>query len=72
MDNRHTEEWTADQCADHWGIKRRTWHGYVARGYAPKLKRRVGRTPVWDAHTVRTWPRPGRGTRTDLNNPEET
>ena len=59
-----TEEWTSDQCAKAWGIKRRTWSGYVTRGYAPQPSRHVGRTPVWDAEKVRTWPRPGQGTRT--------
>lgn len=52
-----SEEWTAQQCAKEWGVKLKTWHGYVARGQAPQPKRRVGRTPVWDADKVRTWPR---------------
>lgn len=60
------DEWTAAQCADEWGIKVRTWHGYVARNQAPKPARHVGRTPVWDAEAVKTYPRPGRGARTDL------
>lgn len=61
-----SEEWTADQCAKAWGVRSRTWHGYVARDQAPKPARHVGRTPVWDPDAVRTYPRPGRGTRTDL------
>jgi hypothetical protein len=61
-----SEEWTADRCAAEWGVKPKTWHSYVARGFAPKRARKVGRTPLWDAATVRSWPRPGRGTRTDL------
>lgn len=60
------EEWTAQQCATHWHVKVKTWHGYVARGYAPQPKRRIGRTPVWDPETVRTYERPRQGTRTDL------
>lgn len=60
------DEWTATECAEEWGIKPRTWHSYVARGQAPKPDRRVGRTPVWDAETVRAYPRPGRGARMDL------
>ncbi|MFC1418606.1 hypothetical protein [Streptacidiphilus cavernicola] len=60
------EEWTAQQCADAWGIKVKTWHGYVARGQAPPAKRHVGRTPVWDPETVRTYDRQGQGKRTDL------
>lgn len=64
-----SEEWTAQQCADAWGVKVRTWHGYVARDNAPKPVRHVGRTPVWDAEQVRTYRRAGRGARTDLNNP---
>lgn len=60
------EEWTAQQCADVWGIKLKTWHGYVARDQAPKPTRHVGRTPVWDPDEVRDYPRPGRGARTDL------
>lgn len=64
------EEWTAQQCADNWGVKVKTWHGYVARGAAPKPARHVGRTPLWDADTVRGYPRPGRGARTDLTTAE--
>lgn len=64
-----TEEWTRFQCADHWGIKPDTWSGYVTRGQAPAPARHVGRTPVWDAETVRTWNRPGSGARTDLRSP---
>lgn len=61
-----TEEWTADRCAAEWGVRLKTWHSYVARGFAPKRLRKVGRTPLWDAAEVRAWPRPGRGARTDL------
>lgn len=65
-----TEEWAAERGASEWGVKPKTWHSYVARGFAPKPVRRVGRTPVWDAAEVRSWPRPGRGARTDLTNKE--
>ncbi|MEU9333163.1 hypothetical protein AB0D49_08355 [Streptomyces sp. NPDC048290] len=58
-----TEYWTAQQCADNWGIALRTWHGYVARDQAPKPWRHEGRTPLWLADTVRvegaTRPRAG-------------
>jgi hypothetical protein len=64
-----SEEWTAAQCADAWGVPPRTWHSYVARDQAPKPTRHVGRTPLWDADTVRTYPRPGQGARTDLTRP---
>lgn len=59
------EEWTRDQCAQHWGIKPDTWSGYVTRGQAPRPSRRIGRTPLWDVDTVRTYGRPGPGARTD-------
>lgn len=63
----HTpQEWTAHQCAQHWNIQPGTWHSYVSRGQAPAPTRHVGRTPLWDAHTVRTYQRPGPGARTDL------
>jgi hypothetical protein len=65
-----SEEWTAAQCADAWGIKPRTWHGYVGRDQAPKPARHVGRTPLWDADTVRAYSRPGQGARTDLQRPQ--
>jgi hypothetical protein len=60
------EDWTRPQCAEHWGISPSTWSGYVARGHAPQPYTWVGRTPLWDADTVRTYPRPGQGARTDL------
>ncbi|MEV8324494.1 hypothetical protein [Kitasatospora sp. NPDC056731] len=60
------DEWTSRQCADYWGVKLKTWHGYVAREQAPQPSRRIGRTPIWDAGTVTSYPRPGRGARTDL------
>lgn len=59
-------EWTAAQCAAAWGVKPRTWHSYVAREQAPRPVRHVGRTPLWDAAVVQSYPRPGRGTRIDL------
>jgi hypothetical protein len=59
------KEWTAQQCADEWGVKLKTWHGYVSRKGAPKPGRYVGRTPLWDAAVVRSWLRPGQGARTD-------
>lgn len=64
------EEWTAQQCADEWGIKLKTWHGYVARKRAPGPSRHIGRTPVWDPDTVRRYVRSGQGRRTDLPSKE--
>lgn len=61
-----SEEWTRDQCAEHWDIKANTWSGYVSRNQAPQPTRRIGRTPVWDADVVRTWQRPAPGGRTEL------
>jgi hypothetical protein len=66
-----TEEWTAQQCADEWGIKLKTWHSYVARRQAPGPLRRIGRTPLWSAAEVRDYPRTGQGTRTDLTDKEK-
>jgi hypothetical protein len=60
------EEWTVAECAAHWNIEPSTWRSCVARNQAPKPKRHVGRTPVWDPEEVRGWPRPGQGARTDL------
>ncbi|QJY49844.1 hypothetical protein HOP40_32140 [Pseudonocardia broussonetiae] len=53
-----SEAWTAQECADAWGVKLATWHGYVSRGQAP-APLADGRT--WDADAVRTFPRPGAG-----------
>ena len=58
-----TEVWTADECAAAWGVKTATWLGYVSRAQAPAARRERderGRR-VWDAVTVRTFPRPGSG-----------
>lgn len=46
-----------------------TWFAYVKRGHAPRPVRHVGRTPQWDAADIDAYAanRPGRGTRTDLN-----
>ncbi|MUN41390.1 hypothetical protein [Actinomadura litoris] len=66
-----SEEWTAQQCATEWGVQLKTWHSYVARGQAPGSARHSGRTPLWEAETVRAWPRPGQGARNDLNMPDE-
>lgn len=66
MKEQQVEEWTSDQCAAEWSVKVRTWHGYVAKGKAPKPIRHVNRTPVWSADQVRDWERPGQGARTDI------
>lgn len=65
------EDWTRDQCAQHWEISPSTWSGYVTRGHAPQPYTHVGRTPLWDADTVRGYPRPGQGSRSDLVMPDE-
>lgn len=67
------ERWTAERCAAEWGIRPATWHSYVRRDRptAPLPVAHVGRTPLWDADEVRTWPRPGRGARTDLTTRED-
>lgn len=45
-----------------------TWRSYVARKQAPGAIRRRGRDPLYDEDDIREWvrTRPGRGTRTDL------
>lgn len=55
--------WTGDECAAAWGVKTATWLGYVSRGQAPAaLPDRDARgRRLWDADTVRTFPRPGSG-----------
>lgn len=62
------ETWTVQQCAAAWEVQPATWRGYVAHGYAPaplpgydEQRRRL-----WDAETVRSYPRHGQGARTDL------
>jgi hypothetical protein len=45
-------EWTAQQCAEAWGVQLKTWHSYVARDQAPKPVRRIGRTPMWNTAEV--------------------
>ncbi|MEU2510579.1 hypothetical protein [Streptomyces syringium] len=65
------QDWTAEQCAEAWGVQVKTWHGYVARGAAPKPSTHSGRTPIWDADTVTSWKRPGQGARTDRNATED-
>lgn len=48
----HSGEWTAQQCADAYGIKPKTWHSYVARDQAPSPVRHIGRTPLWNTAEV--------------------
>ena len=62
------ETWTAQQCADFWKIKYGTWTKYVSKGHAPKSLEGFDeqRRRRWDAETVRNYPRPGAGARTDL------
>jgi hypothetical protein len=65
--------WTADQCVDDWSkrygpITRATWLRYVRAGRAPAHHHYDSKTGerVWDADVVRTYERPGQGSRTDL------
>ncbi|MBV9314052.1 MAG: hypothetical protein JO100_09995 [Pseudonocardia sp.] len=66
--NTQQETWTVDRCAQEWGITPSTWRSYVATGHAPEpLPGYNGnRQRRWAAQTVRDYPRPGRGKRTDL------
>lgn len=61
------EEWTAQECADAWGVKPPTWRSYVSRGQAPQPVRRIGSTPLWNPAEVTGYQRPGSGARTDLH-----
>lgn len=58
-------ELTRDEAAALAGVRPDTFSGYVSRGQAPAPKRRVSRTPVWDASEIEEWvkQRPGRGAR---------
>jgi|GEM_PF-6530057 len=47
-DSQRVEEITADEAAKLWGVQRKTWSSYVARGQAPQPIRHVGRTPLWN------------------------
>lgn len=60
-----SRELTRDEAAAMAGVRPDTFSGYVSRGQAPAPKRRVSRTPVWDAAEVEAWAkgRPGRGAR---------
>ncbi len=60
--------WTADECAEAWGVAPSTWRAYVAQGRAPgplpgydEQRRRM-----WDPDVVKSWKRPGQGSRSDL------
>lgn len=57
--------WTADECAEQWGVQVGTWNSYVSRGQAPAPLPEPdgGGRRVWDAGTVRGHPRPGVGHR---------
>jgi hypothetical protein len=64
-----SDTWTAAECAAEWGVTPATWRKYVSDkraprplpGYDEQRRRR------WDVEAVRTFPRPGRGHRTDLH-----
>lgn len=63
---------TSAQAAEIHGIEPSTWRYYQARrrkhgkGTIPLPVEYHGRTAMYDEDEVRTWHRPGRGTRTDL------
>jgi hypothetical protein len=52
--------WTRGQVLDYLREKGRpiapgTWSSYVARGQAPAPIKRVGRTPLWDPRSIKSW-----------------
>ena len=55
--------WTADECAQAWGVRTPTFLAYVSRGQAPAPLPDAGPDGRrrWDADAVRGWPRPGAG-----------
>lgn len=55
--------WTAEECAQAWGVRPATWLGYVSRGQAPAALPEPGADGRrrWDAAQVRDFPRPGVG-----------
>ncbi|MBP2367097.1 hypothetical protein [Pseudonocardia parietis] len=65
--------WTADDCAEHWGVQVGTWNSYVSRGQAPAPLPAPGPAgrKVWDAGEVRSWDRPGAGRRRTSGDAEE-
>lgn len=60
------ELWTIAAVAEHLKVTTSTVRSYAARGQMPPPDGRIGRTPWWNAETIRAWRRPGRGARTDL------
>lgn len=68
---RNQRWWTAQDCADAWGVKRTTWLHYVRYDRAPAHDHYDPDTgeKVWAAETVRNYERPGPGARTDLSRP---
>lgn len=55
--------WTAQECAEAWGVKVGTWLGYVSRGRAPAPLPEPGPDGRrrWDPGAVRGFARPGPG-----------
>ncbi len=66
--------WTAQECADAWGVQRPTFLGYVSRGQAPAPLPEPGPDGRrrWAADAVRSWPRPGVGRSRAGTTPEAT
>lgn len=62
------ETWTVKDCADAWEITPATWRKYVSDDRAPQPLPGYDeqRQRRWDPETVRSFPRPGRGARTDV------
>ncbi|GAA1281660.1 hypothetical protein [Saccharothrix xinjiangensis] len=57
--------WTVEQAARHWGVS-------PSRARAIIAKAALTRVTAYDADAVRAVPRPGRGARTDLTDPNGT
>ncbi len=66
--------WSADECAEAWGVRTPTFLGYVSRGQAPAPLPEPGPDGRrrWDAAAVRSFPRPGAGRSRAGATPEAT
>lgn len=55
--------WSAEECAQAWGVRTSTFLGYVSRGQAPAPLPDPGPDGRrrWDVDAVRSFPRPGAG-----------
>ena len=66
--------WTAQQCAEAWGVRVPTFLAYVSRGQAPAPLPDPGPDGRrrWDPDALRSWPRPGAGRSRAGATPEAT